>query len=96
PRSFVYYDAEGQARTLELPAGTLAFTICQVPVVVHAEGPARIELTSADGSVEVRPGLDLEVEASAAILERSGNIVRLDVFYALDGERSRGRRFRFR
>ncbi|MGZ4383908.1 MAG: hypothetical protein ACXVY3_04870, partial [Gaiellaceae bacterium] len=96
PRSFVYYDAEGQARTLELPAGTLAFTICQVPVVVHAEGPARIELTSADGSVEVRPGLDLEVEASAAIFERSGNIVRLDVFYALDGERSRGRRFRFR
>jgi hypothetical protein len=96
PRAFSYRDAEGQERTLELTPGTLAFTVCQVPVVVHAEGPARIELTSADGGAETRQGLQLDAETSGSIFERSGVVVRLDVFYALDGERGRGRRFHLR
>jgi hypothetical protein len=96
PRAFSYHDAEDQERTLELPAGTLAFTICQVPVVVHAEGPQRVELTSVNGGSEIRQGLDLDADTSASIFERRGDVVRLDVFFALGGERSRGRLFRFR
>lgn len=71
--------------------GTLAFTICQLPVVVHGEGPQRIELTSADGSSETLQSLDLDPETSTAIFERNRELARLDVFYALDGERGRSR-----
>jgi hypothetical protein len=85
PRSFVYYDSEGQELTIELAKGTLALTTCQVPVVVHRDGPMRIELTRADGAHEVSEGLDLDLEASSAIFERRSDIVRLDVFYGLAG-----------
>jgi len=83
PRSFVYCESEGQERNIELNEGTLAFTTCQVPVVVHRDGPMRIELTRADGAHEVSEGLDLDLETSIAIFERRGEIVRLDVFYGL-------------
>jgi hypothetical protein len=89
-RSFTYYDSEGEARSLELVPGTLAFTICQLPVVVHGEGPQRIELTRADDGGEALEGLDLDTETSTAIFERNGGVVRLDVFYALDDERGPG------
>ena len=85
PRSFVYYDSEGRERKIELTEGTLAFTTCQVPVVVHRDGPMRIELTRADGADEVSEGLDLDLEASTAIFERRSDIVRLDVFFGLAG-----------
>ena len=89
-RSFTYYDSEGEARSLELAPGTLAFTICQVPVVLHGEGPKRIELTRADGGSEALKGLNLDTETSKAIFERAGEVARLDVFYALDGARGPG------
>ena len=90
-RNFTCYDSEGEARSLELVPGTLAFTICQLPVVVHGEGPQRIEETSAYGSSETLQGLDLYPETSTAIFERTREVARLDVFYALDGERGRSR-----
>jgi hypothetical protein len=96
PRTFTYYDSEGQERSIELPEGTFAFTTCQVPVVLHREGPARIELTRADGSHDVSEGLDLDLQDSTAIFERTGDIVRLDVFHGLGGDRGRGRFFRFK
>jgi hypothetical protein len=90
-RSFAYYDAHGQARNLDLAPGELVFTICQVPVVVHAEGPAGIMVTSADGGRKAVEGLDLDAGTSAAIFERSGEVARLDVFYALDDREGRSR-----
>jgi hypothetical protein len=80
---FEYLDLDGGPRSLDLPQGSLAFTICQVPVVVHGKGPARVTLLLADGSSREVPGLELEIETSAAIFERTGRIRRLDVFFAL-------------
>jgi hypothetical protein len=83
PRLFVYVDNEGQERALELSEGTLAFTVCQLPVVLHREGPARIELTRAGGVHDVSEELELDSKDSGAIFGRSGDIVRLDVFLGL-------------
>ena len=80
---FDYLDLDGQPRRLDLEKGSLAFTICQVPVVVHGSGPARLELTLADGSSRKLTGLALDSELSAAVFERTGRIRRLDVFFAL-------------
>jgi hypothetical protein len=79
-RTLRLFDVDGEECTLQLEPGTLAFTICQVPVVAHRSGPPRIEITSADGSRGTADGLSLDAETSAAIFERRGTVRRLDVY----------------
>ena len=82
---FLYYDVEGKERRIGLESGTLAFTTCQVPVVVHRAGVQRIEITSVDGSRRTVQDLQFDAETSAAIFERTGAVQRLDVFFGFNG-----------
>jgi hypothetical protein len=84
-RSFKFYDLDGQQRSLDLDPGTLAFTTCQVPVVVHQSGPQRIEITRAEGSRFSVGALALDAETSADVFERTGAVRRLDVFFDFEG-----------
>jgi hypothetical protein len=84
-KTFYFCDLAGQECSLELEPGTLAFTTCQVPVVIHQSGPPRIEITSAEGSRRTREGLSLDTETSASVFERTGAVRRLDVFFGFDG-----------
>jgi hypothetical protein len=84
-RTFHFHDLDGQPRSLELEPGSLAFTTCQVPVVLHQSGPPRIEITAADGSRRVLQGLTLDAQSSAAIFQRTGAVQRLDVFSGCAG-----------
>ncbi len=81
PREFLYYDVEGRRQSIRLESGTLAFTVCQVPVVVHGRGGPRVEITVTDGSTTVVEGLDLDADTSAAIFERKRKVARLDAFF---------------
>ena len=81
--TFRCHGIDGAACTLELPAGTMAFTTCQTPVVLHRAGPPQIGITGADGAVRVVPGLELDAETSHGIFARSGDVVRLDVYLGL-------------
>jgi hypothetical protein len=83
PGTFAFYDPEGRKRSVELGIGTLAFTICQVPVVEHRRGPARIEITRMDGVRTSVQGLVLDLQTSSAIFRRTGDVGRLDVFFDL-------------
>jgi len=83
PAGFHFVDAAGQAKSLELGKDTLAFTTCQVPVVAHRSGAARIVVTKQDGSTQEVSGLALDAATSAAIFERTGAVQRLDVYMAL-------------
>jgi hypothetical protein len=83
-RTFHFYNVYGDEDSLDLEIGTLAYTICLVPVVVHGDGPARIGTTFADGRHRTVEGLGLDRETSAAIFERSGAVSSLDVFFDLD------------
>ncbi|HEU4423094.1 MAG TPA: hypothetical protein VFR67_11230, partial [Pilimelia sp.] len=83
PRTFGHHDVHGVRRSIELPAGTLGYTTCQVPVVLHRSGPASVTVRRPDGSSETRTGLDLDAATSAAIFDRTGSITRLDVFLGL-------------
>jgi hypothetical protein len=85
PAAFELYDVAGAPVTLQLPAGTMAFTTCQTPVVLHAGGPARILIGAADGTGRTVTGLVLDAATSHAIFSRSGAVVRLDVYLGLDG-----------
>jgi len=83
PATFRFFDADGEAQSIGLERDTLAFTICQTPVVAHGGGPARIEVARRNGAHESVDGLGLDSSTSAAILERTGDVRRLDVFLAL-------------
>jgi hypothetical protein len=82
-RKFHFYDLDGEPCCLDLEPGTMAFTICQVPVVAHRSGSRRIELTGAGGSRNTVETLSLDAETSAALFERTGAVRRLDVFFDL-------------
>jgi hypothetical protein len=83
PRTFRYYDVGGRACTAATAADSLAFTVCQVPVIVHRAGPARIELVMTEGTTTIVPGLDLDAATSAALFERTGAVRRLDAYFDL-------------
>ena len=53
------YSAGGPARTEELPAGSLAFTLCGVPVVYRLADSACIHVFNDDGSSDVVSGTRL-------------------------------------
>jgi hypothetical protein len=83
PRTFRYYDVEGRACAVPTTADSLAFTVCQVPVIVHRAGPSRIELAMADGATITVQGLALDAATSAGLFERTGAVRRLDAYFAL-------------
>jgi hypothetical protein len=80
PRPFRYVDVAGVRRTVPVPAGALGCTLCQVPVVVHGSGPARVVVTRADGVTSERDRLELDGPTSAAIFDRTGTVTRVDAF----------------
>jgi hypothetical protein len=78
PRLFEWVDLEGTARSLELGAGTLAFTYCQVPVVYHLAEASEVIVTRAEGE-ERFDGLVLSARISREIFRRSRAVERIDV-----------------
>ena len=80
PATFRCLDGDGGAQDLALPAGSLAFTYCQVPVVYRRiDGPARITVHYADGTTLEQSGEALDARAGADVLARNGRVGRLEV-----------------
>ncbi|MCB8983958.1 MAG: hypothetical protein H6659_09045 [Ardenticatenaceae bacterium] len=79
PGSFAYVDVAGQAQTLALPAGSLAFTFCQTPIVYTLGEAAAIEVEWADGRITQATGCCLDTAVSQHILDRDGQVQLLRV-----------------
>ena len=80
PLTFNYIGLQGQHFAIDLPAGSLAYTFCQVPVVYIRADTARIELTLADGTSKQIPGHRVDVETSQHIFHRDGIVAQITVF----------------
>jgi hypothetical protein len=75
-----YFDVTGKARALALDSGSLAFTICQVPVVYRqVAGPGWVHVTFADGTSSEHPGNRLDRQLSADLFSRTGRIEKIQV-----------------
>jgi hypothetical protein len=74
-------DADGELRLIELPAGSLGLTVCQVPVVVATttDEPA-VEVRFVDGSTDRHVGLSLDLRTSAEVFARSGRVQQVTAF----------------
>jgi hypothetical protein len=76
---FEYYDIHQSLQKIELTEGSLAYTICQVPVIYRKDGYNIITIIFNDLSTETIEGNSLNKEYSDAIFNRSGNIKQLIV-----------------
>ncbi len=79
PYRFDYPDLDGGEREWDLPAGSLAFTCCGVPVCYRLGDEPSIRLHLADGTVRTVVGAELGREDTEAIGERRGTVERLTV-----------------
>jgi hypothetical protein len=70
----------GDRQAIALHPGTLAFTVCQVPVVYHLGEEARLRVTDAGGATREFPGDELDEATSADVFERRGRVRRIDVW----------------
>ena len=78
--TFALPSADGQTAAVELEAGSLAFSFCQVPVVyIKGNAAASVELVFRDGSTETIKGLRLSVSQSRELFLRTGRICRINV-----------------
>ena len=74
------FGLDGAPLALDVPADAFAFTFAQVPVFyTRSRGPASLRVTWRDGREQDLAGNVLDADASAALLGRTGDIVRLDV-----------------
>lgn len=85
PATFEFIDVRGERQSLDLPAGSLAFTFCQVPVVYVTGEMPRIEVTFTDGTSHTIAGARLDEALSNTIFRRDGSIRRLTVTTPLPG-----------
>jgi hypothetical protein len=81
--TFRYLDIDHAWQEIALPAGTLAFTWCQVPIVYRLEDdtPPGLAIAFADGTTCRRPDASLPAEHSAELFRRSGRIRRLELHF---------------
>lgn len=89
PARHRFVDLDGSSVELEVPAGALAFTLCQVPVIYRrVDGTPRVRVIGRDGSRAERAGDALDAAQSCSLLERRGAVARIEV--DVPGERLRG------
>ncbi len=81
PAVYTFYDQAGEEEQLELEADTLAFTLCQVPVVYHKAKKSKMIVQQNGRSVDY-DGLQLDTETSSKIFNRTGEITKIDVYLA--------------
>jgi hypothetical protein len=79
PATFTWVDSAGNTQLLELEAGSLAYTFCQVPILLQRSEEAHIEVHRANGIVESLAGSILDPANSQHIFARDGLIHHLKV-----------------
>ena len=75
----VYFDINGDQQTVNLSAGQLGFTYCQVPVVYSLADQTSITISFADGSSSSIDGNQIDAETSMQIFDKKGAVAKLEV-----------------
>ena len=74
-------DGDGPMRMIELDAGSLGATLCEVPLIVSVtEGESAVEVVRSDGTSERISGLRVDRATSAAIFGRSAEVQQVRAF----------------
>jgi hypothetical protein len=79
PATFNYLDANGHQQQIEVKAGALAYTFCQVPIILQAAQNSGIEVFITNGRTKKIAGRVLDKANSQHIFTRDGFIHHLVV-----------------
>lgn len=79
-RNFNYVDVNQEPKTFEPELGSLCFTYCQVPVVYRLANKDLVEITKKDGSIASYESLTIDLETSAQIFNRTGEVTFITVY----------------
>jgi len=77
---FRYVDLKGDKRELDMPAGSLCFTYCQVPIRYQLNGPEHIIINPVQGDPQKQNSLQLSEAWSKALFNRTGEVRSITVF----------------
>ncbi len=77
--TFDFIDVEGDHKSLSAPAGSVAFTYCQTPVILIVGEAAEIVVDARDGQRMTVKGSRLDRETSAHIFKRDGVVEKIRV-----------------
>ncbi len=72
--TYNYWNIHGQQEQIECPAGTIAYSICQVPVLLQASHQPCIEIHFSDGTRQIINDFVLDSVNSQHIFRRDGAI----------------------
>ncbi|HEY3473414.1 MAG TPA: hypothetical protein VGK56_02330, partial [Anaerolineales bacterium] len=79
PATFAYWNVYGQQEQMELPPGSMVYTICQVPIILQASEEACIRIHLSDSSSRQIDGSVLDPVSSRHIFQRDGIVHHLIV-----------------
>lgn len=80
PALFQFWDQLHRVQALELPAHSLAFTLCQVPIVYQrSNASCGITIHWRNGDITQRPERELTIDESQSLFLRSGEIKSIEV-----------------
>jgi hypothetical protein len=82
PAEFIYQDVNGITQQIPLKAGSLAYTICQTPVVIATANKTGICVHFSDGTKADIQGNTLDEENSRHVFQRDGYVVSLIVGFS--------------
>ena len=77
--SLSYFDIAGNQQSVELQAGQLGFTYCQIPVVYSLANETSIIITFANGTEKAIAGDTIDAQTSLAIFDKTGEVVKINV-----------------
>jgi hypothetical protein len=79
PDNFHYMSSGNTEKIVPLGIDSLAFTICQVPVIYHISSRNFIKIATEEGNSEMK-GLTLDADTCSAIFNRNGYVRKLEVY----------------
>ena len=81
PTKYTYWNVDGKQEQIECPAGSILYSICQVPVILHGSDKSYITVHLSDSSVQQINGHILDSVDSRHIFQRDGVVHHLDVLF---------------
>jgi hypothetical protein len=79
PVSFEYLDVTGESQRIDLPAGCLAYSVCEVPIVIQLADTPCIKIFLTDGTIQTINGNQMDATNSRHIFQRDGIVHHLMV-----------------
>ena len=79
PTEATFTLVDGTSKTITIEKNSLAFTVCQVPIVYKTANSNALHLFFKNGTEETIPALELDAENSKKIFDRTGEIITVKV-----------------